>query len=836
MVTSKLNIKLLRDIIFSPWLFIGVVIIVAAGIALFQAAYASYLNMGLSYQRSYDELNFADFTIDVRSAPEDVLQRLRRIPGIRTVEGRIIEEIEIELPGREVEKVTGRIVSIPDSHNPQINQLLVSEGSLPRPGVSRALVLESGFAEYHDFKPGDFIYPVIDDEEIRFRVTGIVKSPEYIIVVRGREYPLPSPRQFGVMVMRKTEVDRLFGTSGEINQVLATVEPDANRETVMRLAYQVLESYGAEDPIPREEQASYELLEMDLEALRGLAIFFPLLFLSIASLSIYNFLSRMIHSQRSQIGFMRAIGYSASAVYKHYLSFAVLIGLLGSILGGFLGYYLAGEVTQLYTTNIEVPFYDIGPRWSVIFAGVATALIVTTMAGLIPAIKAAKLPPAQAIRTEVTVGGRVPVLERWFSVLGRLSFIWRLPIRNVFRSPKRSLGAIAGVVSAVVLIFVSGGLLDSSEETIEFYFDNVQKYDVQVGFLNPQQEFVIDRVRNWQGVEKVEPVLQLPAEIEKNGESELTLVYGLVSGTRLLQLQSPDGGTVDIPSEGVLMGEATAERMGVTVGQQIRFSLPEMAVPESVDVPIVPTPFPGAIQVPGSFGYRAAILSPSRSAVEAELDTRVRVVGLTYQPVGNALAMSIHYARRIYGNALELPPNAINGAIIQADPRYVDEIQDKLYNLPGVAQVDVSQYTREEIDELLKAFNTFVYVMLGFSITLSTIIMFNATIMNVIERSREISSLRTLGTPRWMMAAMITIENLIYWFAGMVLGLPLGKYVSAFFVNLYQSESFNMRPAISERTVIWTIVGILLAVLVAQLPAIRYVNRLDLAKSAKEIG
>ena len=90
------------------------------------------------------------------------------------------------------------------------------------------------------------------------------------------------------MAMWKTEVDRLFGTSGEINQVLATVEPDANRETVMRLVYQVLESYGAEDPIPREEQASYELLEMDL-ALRGLAIFFPSVVSHIASLSIYNF-------------------------------------------------------------------------------------------------------------------------------------------------------------------------------------------------------------------------------------------------------------------------------------------------------------------------------------------------------------------------------------------------------------------------------------------------------------------------------------------------------------------------------------------------------------------
>jgi len=835
MVTPKLNIKLIRDILHSPLLFIGVVVIVAAGIALFQAAYASYLNLGRSYQLSYDRLNMADFTVDVRSAPEDVLNRLRRIPGIRTVEGRIIREIEIQLAQRESEKVTGRIISIPDEREPSVNKLLTDSGTLPRPGSARTLVLESSFADYHGFEAGDFIYPVVDDDEIRFRITGIVKSPEYIMVVRGREYPLPSPRQFGVMFMRRTEVDRIFGTSGEIDQVIATVEPGANRETVMKLAQRILEPYGAEDPVPKEDQASVELLRLDLEALQSLAIFFPILFLSIASLSIYNFLSRMVHSQRNQIGFMRAIGYSASSVYIHYLMFAILIGLIGSAIGVLLGFYLAGWVTRLYTTNLAVPYYDIGPRWGVILIAVFISLFVTTVSGLVPSVAAAKLPPAEAIRTEVTAGGRVPVLERWIPAIARRSFLWRLPIRNVFRSPKRSLGAVAGVVSAVTLIFVSGGLYDSSNETIEFYFDNVQRYDISVGFLDPQSEFVISRIRGWKGVYTVEPILQLPAEISRNRKSELTLISGLAPGTRLLRFQAADGGPIEIPREGILIGQATAERFGISTGQQLRLSLPKIATPETADIESLPLPVPGAARMQG-MTYRQSILAPARSAVEAELDTKVRIAGITYQPVGNMLAASIHELRRLYGTALELPPNAINGAIIQIDPKYTEEIQSKLFGLPGVAAVDVAQYTREEIDELLKAFRTFVFVMLGFSIVLSTIIMFNATIMNVIERSRELSTLRTLGASQWMIAAMITIENLIYWAAGMLAGIPVGIQASAFFVRLYQSETFNMRPAIADRTILLTVVGILFAVLIAQLPAIRLVNRLDLASATKEIG
>lgn len=837
-MTSKLNVKLIRDIQSSPLLFIGVVVIIAIGIALFQAAYASYVNLGKSYQLSYERLNMADFTIDLRSAPEDVVRRLRRIPGIRSVEGRMIREIEIELDATDdSEKITGRIISIPDESDPVANDLLVTKGSLPRPGSARSLVLEAGFAKYHDFEPGDFIYPVIFDDEIRYTITGIVKSPEYIIVVRGREYPMPSPRQFGVMFMRRSEVDRIFGTSGEINQVIATIQPGVNRERIMQTAYRILQPYGADDPVSQEEQASYELLELDLEGLRSLAIFFPLLFLGIASLSIYNLLSRMVYAQRNQIGFMRAIGYSPSAVYKHYLQFAALIGVLGSIIGSLLGYVLANAVTRLYTTNLEVPYYDVGPRWMVIFIGIVVALSVTTVAGLIPAVSAARMPPAEAIRTEVTTGGRVPIFERWFPALSRVSFLWRLPVRNVFRSPKRSLGAIAGVVSAVVLVFVSGGLLDSSEDTIDYYFNSVQRYDVVVGFLTPQSEFTITRVRNWRGVRRVESTLQLPAEITKDGRSELALIYGLQPDSRLLRFQSADGEWVKIPDDGILVGEHTARRFGVGVGQRLRITLPSRTTPDIADIPLapgqIPIPEPGSVAVAS---FRETIFESGRDVLEAEVDTFVRVTGVTYQPIGNTLAMSIQELRGIYGTALELPPNAITGAFISADSRYVDEIRDDLFDLPGVAAVEVTETTREEIDELLRSFYTFVYVMLGFSIALATIIMFNATIMNVIERSREISSLRTLGTPGWMIAAMITIENLFYWLIGMILGLPMGRIAAAFFVRLYETESFNMRSVILPRTYVWTIIGILLAVLAAQIPAIRYISKLDLVKATKEIG
>ena len=827
MVIRKLNLKLIRDIWFSPWLFLGIVLMVASGIALFDATYLSYYNLGHSYHFSYRKLNMADFTIEVQSAPEEVVDRIRRIPGVKAVEGRVFEELEIE-QDLATRRVLGRILSIPDRGLPAVNTPRIVRGRLPAPGSSRELLLEYSFAQYHGYKPGDAIYPVVDDDKIRFRVAGIFKSPEYIVVVQSRDNPTPTPKQLGVMFMRKEIVDRLFGTSGAVNQVAVTIMPGVRRARVMRDAEKLLRPYGADEPVPQEQQPSYEMLELDLRALRNLSIFFPVLFLSIASLSIYNLLSRMIHAQKAQIGFMRAVGYGRKAVLGHYCTFAALIGLIGSGVGSILGYRMARSLTDLYVTNVSVPYEDIQPRFEVMAVGVVVSFIVTLLAGLIPARTASKMTPAEAIRIDVPTVSRMPVMENFMPWLRRLSYTWRLPLRNLLRRPKRTISTILGIASAITLILVSSGLIDSSRAAIDFYFVHLQKYNVAVMFAHPRTESALGQVRKWKGVQRVEPLLQVPVKVTYRGREKVTIIFGVDPNTRLLNPTAYDGARISVPRTGVSMGDPLMRRLGLSLGQTVTFTLPKKTVPELA---------PPGMEIPGAApGYRRQVLSRSRGLQEVKFRKQVRIMRRTYQPIGNALMMNIGEVRRLFGPALELPPNAINGVLVLTDPRYEKEVTRRMYDLPGAAMVVSMQDSRQEIDEAMKTFNTFVNIMLGFAIALAFVIISNATTMNILERTREMASMRALGVGIWQIGAMVTIENLSAWVAGTVLGLPVGRWLADYFVKLYISEAFHMQTVIFPKTYAWTILGILITVLISQLPGIRYLARLDLASATKEIG
>ncbi len=826
MVISKLTLKLIRDILFSPWLFLGIMAMVASGIALYNATYLSYYNLGRSYNLSYERLNMADFTIDVQSAPQEILNQIRRIPWVMSVEGRVIEEIGIE-QDLATKRVIGRIISIPDKGLPSVNTLKIIKGRRVAPGNKRELLLEAGFAKYHGYKPGDAIYPIIDDDKVKFRISGIAMSPEYIVVVRSRDNPTPTPKQFGVMFVRKEIADRLFGTSGAVNQIAVKIFPGANRSRIIRQTEQLLQPYGVDEPLPKEHQPSYEMLDLDLRALRNLAVFFPVLFLGIASLSIYNILSRMIHAQRTQIGFMRAVGYSRRAVLVHYISFSVLIGILGSAFGTLLGYRMGGYITNLYVTTVSVPFVDVQPRIGVMMIGIVTSITVTFLAGLIPALSASLMTPAEAIRTEVPVAGRAPLIENILPPLKRLPYTWRLPFRNLLRRPKRTISTILGVASAITLILVSTGLLDSSKAAINFYFDHLQKYNLMVAFVSAQTESQLSQVRTWKGVDRAEPFLQVPVKLIHKDKNKVGVIFGVDPNTRLLNPTSYDGSRMSIPKTGIIIGDALMKRLGLTLGQRVTITLPQKTVPE---LAISPEP-----DAPMS-SFRAQVFSRSRGLQEITFRKQVPVLRRSFQPIGNATTMSIFEVRRIFGRELELPPHAINAILIKADERYISSIERKLYNLSGAGTVASLIDIRHEIDEMMKTFNTFVNVMLGFAIALASIVVFNATTMNILERTREFASMRALGVNNFEIAAMVTIENLSTWLIGTIIGLPIGRHLADYFVQLYTSEAFHMQTVIFRETYAWTVVGILAAVLISQIPGIRYLATLDLASATKEVS
>lgn len=93
----------------------------------------------------------------------------------------------------------------------------------------------------------------------------------------------------------------------------------------------------------RAEQPSNSILQEDIDSLHQMAVYFPLLFLFAAGLAIYVLLSRRVAEERQIIGTLRATGVKARPLGWHYMSYALLAGLMGTAIGVPLGTALAGR-------------------------------------------------------------------------------------------------------------------------------------------------------------------------------------------------------------------------------------------------------------------------------------------------------------------------------------------------------------------------------------------------------------------------------------------------------------------------------------------------------------
>ena len=112
--------------------------------------------------------------------------------------------------------------------------------------------------------------------------------------------------------------------------------------------------------------------------------------------------------------------------------------------------------------------------------------------------------------------------------------------------------------------------------------------------------------------------------------------------------------------------------------------------------------------------------------------------------------------------------------------------------------------------------------------------MFTTVTVSILERRREIATMRTLGESRGRIALMITIENLLLGLAGLVPGIPLGYYIAVLMMRLVQTDMMGFDLVVFPRTYGLVVFTIILIMLVSQAPAIRQMSRLNLASVTKE--
>jgi putative ABC transport system permease protein len=180
-------------------------------------------------------------------------------------------------------------------------------------------------------------------------------------------------------------------------------------------------------------------------------------------------------------------------------------------------------------------------------------------------------------------------------------------------------------------------------------------------------------------------------------------------------------------------------------------------------------------------------------------------------------------------------PGTANGLLLDFDGDQSPNLTRKLANLPGNWAVAIKAADRELcfVDHMAFAYG-FTSVMLLFGFILGGTIIFSTVTVSIQERVRELSTLRTIGMSFRRLSSLITMENLILGGIGIALGLPAGKWLGTYFINVAGSEAFYMSPVILAESYLLTVTPLLVVLLISQIPSLYQVRRLNLASATKD--
>ena len=123
--------------------------------------------------------------------------------------------------------------------------------------------------------------------------------------------------------------------------------------------------------------------------------------------------------------------------------------------------------------------------------------------------------------------------------------------------------------------------------------------------------------------------------------------------------------------------------------------------------------------------------------------------------------------------------------------------------------------------------------MLVCSVVLAAAILFNTATLGILERRRELATLRALGRTLREIALGLTLEHALLCVAGLALGFPLSVWAIRHVLALFSSDLFRLPFVLSPVTAATAALGVLIVLLVAQWPALRLVARESLAEAVR---
>lgn len=756
-------------------------LVVASGIASFVSMRSTYNSLVTSRDGYYSTYRFGDVFANLKRAPQSVASEIAKIPGVAAVQTRVANTVTLDLPDLP-EPAQGRLVSVSGGDEDSLNKLFLIRGRLLENNNADEVIISGAFADANRLNPGDSVDAVINGRLRELRIVGVALSPEYIYEIRPGDI-FPDNRRFGILWMNRRTVASAFQMEDSFNDVSVTLAPQANERDVIEKLDRVLEQYGGFGAYGRTDQYSHRFISNELAELQVFGTFIPAIFLGVTAFLLHLVLSRLVDVEREQVGLLKAFGYTNARVGLHYLKLAVVAIVAGIILGVGFGAWFGSGMSSLYGEFFHFPILD----YSVSPAIIGWAFVISIGSAAIGAAAAVRsavsLPPAEAMRPKPPANYQAGFIES--SGLQRLlSTEWRIVMRNLVRHPVKAVLSAFGISLSIALLFIGFYFFDAVIRIIDVQFEQVQREDAEVMFNEPRPGRVVYDLASMPGVTAVEPYRVVPAKLRFENRVRRVGITGLADQAALRRVVGKDLVRINLPPEGIVLGNTIAESLGVQKNDVLTVEVTE-----------------------GSRPVR-----------------QVEVAGVVSELLGLGVYMDIRALNRLMHEE-----NTVSGAFLSVESGKRAELYSRLKRTPAVAGVSLPDAMLQSFnDTIAKTIGTSTSFLIGFACVIAFGVVYNGARIALAERGRELASLRVLGFTQREIGTMLLGEQAALTLAAIPMGYVVGFGTCYLITKVVDAEIVRLPLVLSFRTFFLSGTIVILAAVLSGLLVTWRLRRMDL--------
>ena len=701
--------------------FISMVIMVALGVGVFLGFNVEWYSLEVNTKEIYDATGFADFRIysDKGFSPED-LEAVKAIDGVDDATRFLSLNVSV--------KDDTDTLALTVSENMNVSGVLVMQGAPYNAEDPDGFWLSDSYAAANGISVGDPLTLSYQTITVSGTVKGLVKASEYLICLPDTTQMMPDYSSYGFVYISPAMLDRSIpvlykAIIGSLYHQI-NVKSSLDKAAFVEAADKALGSTRL--ILSKDETVSWAEAQGEVNEGKTMASILPVLFLAIAILTMVTTMHRICASEKTQIGTFKALGFKDRRILVHYSAYALIIGLLGTILGIGIGYGLGWFIMNpdgAMATYIDMPSWTLhapGFTWLVLIGINAFLMFI----GFLSVRKMLQGTAADALRPYSPKRMKHLRFEET-KRFKRLGFGTKWNLRDCVRHKARSLMTLFGIVGCMVLLVGGLGMKDTMDAFLDVFYEKAINYTTRVNLdadnMTPEEGKKL--------AESLDGDWAASRAIQIGDRGYSLEIYSITRDK--VRFADEDMKMIPLTDDGVYICSRIAREYHLKKGDELSFSPYDSS--EHYTVPV------------------AGVLDSMTEGI-VMTDTFADKTGIAYT-VGS-----------VFTDAPEIPEDA------------------RILNRQS------KQSIMDSFDVFMDLMNKMIWLLVIAAVILGIVVLYNLGVMSYTERYREMATLKVVGFKDSKIGRLLISQNLWLTVVGILIGVPAGVGVLQYLLTALASE------------------------------------------------